>query len=765
MNHRKRILVAIVAPVVGFFYIFIANPGRIDLVGLALLALLWVGAYRVLEKAPEWMAGLRQRFPRQKREERSGESEDVEPEPAHRPIEDGYLSPIPTPEKRRTIFLSRDFMDTGIDSIQVSATPRGQDTGLLQGVPEAHTEVLALLHERDWNVELPRGSIRGLYEDRLMDRRIGPAEEALREHILPRVDEDLYQAIMHAGGGSRFASGDDLVRTDMLVPESGRKPDAIRIGMVEPPTVRPECPLLFQGEGHLATVATTGAGKNRRYIMPALMTYPGSVVCLDPKGENYRVTKGQRDLLGSLFKWAPFDPNGDTDSFNPLDAVKDWNDARVLADLLINPSEGGEQRFWELSARDVVRGLIMYVRTLPEERRNMRHLVGILYSSKDDLLDVRDQLTASDDLRLQELANQLEVMAEKMFESILQSARAELDVWRSDEIARATSTTSKDWNVAQFVEELRVFESAVGKGAHYRPNSYGYVVTRECDGSDEVYPWRAASVFLIVPAHQIRTCASVLRVMLGIHLNAFAREEERYDSLPDDRQPLYKAPTLFVFDELAQLGYMQIVEEQITIARSARIRIWLISQDLPQLKRTYRGWESMLANCRAQVFFGVNDNFTADHIARTAGEKTDVFGTVKPLVPASEVRGPTYRDHALVISRNNNVAKVKLPPHYNDDLAMRRIETFLRRKGLDIPERERGSHANGDATVEAGTVQPKTEQSPTSISEEANAASNTEPTKKPTDKATAPQNKSAGAPIKKRRRPRPRAQPQAKPDP
>ena len=58
---------------------------------------------------------------------------------------------------------------------------------------------------------------------------------------------------------------------------------------------------LFVGDDdrHLVTLAGSRAGKGRSLIIPNLLSYPGSVVCIDPKGENAAVTaRYRREVLG-----------------------------------------------------------------------------------------------------------------------------------------------------------------------------------------------------------------------------------------------------------------------------------------------------------------------------------------------------------------------------------------------------------------------------------------------------------------------------------
>jgi len=579
-----------------------------------------------------------------------------------------------------------------------SARPRS-----LQGVPAAHADIIQAIEElrpiiRQVGKRYDR--ICTIYIEFVLGGELERAESALRMNILQRAPAPLYDRIMHAGGGSKFAGGMDLRRAGLVIPEAERQSDAIFVGETDSATVNPPAPIVHQGEGHLLTIASTGSGKGQRYILPTLMTYAGPVVCLDPKGENYRTAKGQRDLFGRVFKWAPFDRDGDTDSFNPIDAIEDWDDARVVADLLIAPADSGEKRFWDQSARDFVRGLIMYVRTLEPARRTMREVVRILYASEDEHDALRERLSESNDEMLVELANQFGVMADRMFASILQSARAELDVWRSEAIAKTTSTTSERWDVGLFVTKLRMQELQIA--LDMAPGPLGYSVRQYPDGTRQTNRGPSDSVFFVMPPDRIRSYASVLRVLLGVHLNAWSRAESILEEDTAKHQPFYQVPALFVFDELAQLGHMPIIEDQIAIARSAKIRMWLIAQDLPQLKRTYPRWESMLGNCRTQIFFGVNDLETATYVSNRAGEKTTVFEEARPLVTPTELMGPSFVDKAIIFARGVPPIQAYLPSPYYSDEDMREIERFLKGWGSTLPRRERQERPAAPKGIDEG---------------------------------------------------------------
>ena len=152
-------------------------------------------------------------------------------------------------------------------------------------------------------------------------------------------------------------------------------------------------PLSYTGDGHLMTIAPTGAGKGVGAIIPALLTYPGSVIVTDIKGENYQVTARHRREMGQQV--IALDPFGlvtgkdKSDKLNPFDLFgvpgSDLeSDAEMLAAQLAVGHEFSTDRYWEDTGRGLVSGLIADVATSsPPEKRNLCTLRELLYN--DDL--------------------------------------------------------------------------------------------------------------------------------------------------------------------------------------------------------------------------------------------------------------------------------------------------------------------------------------------------------------------------------------------
>ena len=68
--------------------------------------------------------------------------------------------------------------------------------------------------------------------------------------------------------------------------------------------------LRYGGPAHLLTMAPTRSGKGVGAIIPNLLTLDRSVICIDPKGENARVTAKARATKGQVWCLDPFEVSG-----------------------------------------------------------------------------------------------------------------------------------------------------------------------------------------------------------------------------------------------------------------------------------------------------------------------------------------------------------------------------------------------------------------------------------------------------------------------
>ncbi|SNT45052.1 type IV secretory system conjugative DNA transfer family protein, partial [Jannaschia aquimarina] len=97
-------------------------------------------------------------------------------------------------------------------------------------------------------------------------------------------------------------------------------------------------------------VAPTGAGKGVGFVYPNLLTYQGSTVTLDIKGENYATTARRRAALGDkVYKFAPVQFGEASYRYNPLERIGKLDsysavsfELRKIATLFLQADSAGE---------------------------------------------------------------------------------------------------------------------------------------------------------------------------------------------------------------------------------------------------------------------------------------------------------------------------------------------------------------------------------------------------------------------------------------
>jgi type IV secretion system protein VirD4 len=110
--------------------------------------------------------------------------------------------------------------------------------------------------------------------------------------------------------------------------------------------------------------APTRSGKGVVLVVPSLLTWPGSCIVHDIKGENWGLTAGLRAGFGRVLL---FDPtNIASAAYNPLLEVRrgQWEvrDVQNVADVLVDPEGSLERRnHWEKTSHSLLVGAILHV--------------------------------------------------------------------------------------------------------------------------------------------------------------------------------------------------------------------------------------------------------------------------------------------------------------------------------------------------------------------------------------------------------------------
>lgn len=346
----------------------------------------------------------------------------------------------------------------------------------------------------------------------------------------------------------------------------------------------------YSGNSHLLTVAPTRSGKGVGAIIPNLLTLHRSVLCIDPKGENARVTSRARSDLGSVFVLDPFEISGVAGScFNPLaelkpDSVDLAEDVAAVADALVYdpPGQVGEAH-WNEEAKALIAGLILHVVTTtgPKQR---------------NLATVRDLLTTTP----------------QRFEQVLKTMQASLAA--NDLVARAANR-----HLSKSDREAAGVLSAAQRHTHFLDSPRMTKTLSQSNFRLSDLQSQLTTVFVVLPPDRLGTHARWLRLLVVQAINELAR------STPDN---LPRQSVLLLLDEFAALGRLEPIERAFELMAGYGVQLWAILQDMHQLRSLYgERAGTFLSNAGVTQIFNVSEIDTATWVSRTLGAETQSFVT------------------------------------------------------------------------------------------------------------------------------------------
>ncbi len=333
-------------------------------------------------------------------------------------------------------------------------------------------------------------------------------------------------------------------------------------------------------EANMIVFAPQGAGKGVGVVIPNLLTHPGTVVCIDPKGENFAITGEARRRFGPVWRVSMAE-GAETQCFNPLDTVgigsgDEVGQAQRLAELIM-PHEVTTEAHWRNKSVQWATGLILHVAQRFDAEPARRNL-GMVHEYVS--------------LPPASFARLIGFMARSPLKVVRETAA---------EFARGCATA----------EGLSILSSmAKGTALFSMGRRSGVVCSRSDFAIGDLFGRQPASLYLQVPLGEMAVYASWLRVMIGLANHASMTVAE----VPDKRP-------LFVLDEAATLGEIKEIQETIGQGRAYHQKLF-IYQDMAQLRAANRSWASVLANCQINMAFAVNDLDTAEVLSRRLGERT-----------------------------------------------------------------------------------------------------------------------------------------------
>ncbi|VTU29826.1 type IV secretion system protein VirD4 [Variovorax sp. PBL-H6] len=370
---------------------------------------------------------------------------------------------------------------------------------------------------------------------------------------------------------------------------------------------------------HAVTIAGARSGKGRAMLVPNLLEYQGSALVIDPKGQLAAITANARgkgssrvtQFLGQDIHL--IDPENIVkdhpvkSSFNPMSDVVESNPlalrfAKIIAESLVPQTSGGDAsaEYFQTQARMLLTATILHVATFEPE--DLRHLVH-----------VRHLLTVGD----------LDGLA------VLESSAAQAGVPcpAADGVEALLIFMSE--NEAFRGEIQGVARSLLGKGWDERGGVLGAVANAlSFIGTPGIRELLDGSAGPQLELRALRARPTTVYVCLS---NTALQREDRglmlmlleLATVTLEREPRRKGdwPVLIAMDEFYSLGYLKTIDIGIGAFAGYGILLWPVVQSVTQLQQHYpKTWQNLLANCRAQQYFGQLDPETHEYLSqRVAG--------------------------------------------------------------------------------------------------------------------------------------------------
>mgnify|MGYP000350738957 CR=1 FL=1 len=379
-------------------------------------------------------------------------------------------------------------------------------------------------------------------------------------------------------GSARWANRGDISRARLL------GPSGLFLGRSGEDYLR------HDGPDHVIVFAPTRSGKGVGLVIPTLLSWTGSAVIHDIKGENWGITAGWRSRFSHCLL---FDPtNLKSARYNPLLEVRrgecEIRDVQNIADILVDPEGALERRnHWEKTSHSLLVGAILHILYTDEDKTLSR--VATFLS------DPERPFTAT--LRAMMTSNHLGTAAKPQTHPVVASAAREL--------------LNKSEN-----ERSGVLSTAMSFLGLYRDPTVA-AVTSACDWriADLTDPSRPASLYLVVPPSDISRTKPLIRLIL----NQIGRRLT--EQLPQADAP--RSQLLLMLDEFPALGRLDFFETALAFLAGYGVRAFLIAQSLNQIAKAYGENNSILDNCHVRVAFASNDERTAKRISDALGTATE----------------------------------------------------------------------------------------------------------------------------------------------
>ena len=402
-------------------------------------------------------------------------------------------------------------------------------------------------------------------------------------------------------GDARFATRAEMARAGLFAPHG------LFLGRVG------RRYLILGGQQGVLLSAPPRAEKGTAIVVPNLLFWQGSVLCLDVKLENWTLTAGYRQRAGqSCYLFHPLAEDGNTACWNPLTYISTDPNLRIsdvqrIAAILY-PDVPGTDPFWPAGARSYFLGVTMYVLETPTLPSTLGEVLRQGMASDTEgfghhwrrIIEGRQKgrypLSSPCVRALSEIIDLAPVTAS----SIRKTFTSRLDLFANPLLDRATSRNDFD------LRDLRK---------------------------------RPMSIYLAINPGDLHLLQALLNLFIEQALNLQTRE------LPE-HNPALKLQVAFILDELAAAGRIPILAQGVAYLPGYNVRLMLVIQAFSQLREIYgqQNAETMMKSLAARIVYAPKDVAEATEISQELGFTTvKVHTHSRPLLNVADSKSQRHR--------------------------------------------------------------------------------------------------------------------------
>lgn len=396
------------------------------------------------------------------------------------------------------------------------------------------------------------------------------------------------------------------------------------------------------GYTNCLVVAPTGAGKGVGFVYPNLLTFEGSTITLDVKGENYETTARRRAKMGNkVFKFAPVQFGENSHRYNPLERIGKLEsysqisyELRKIATLFLQADGAGE---WLKGAIQ----LFTVAGCVAQEQNDFT--LGGIY-----------KVLSSGDGNIQKHIGDLAKTAKNAALARELSALAKLE----------TKTLSSYMSVMN------------NAGFDLWSNPHICAMTAKSDFSFSNLRREKTSIYFVVSESDLEPMAGLVRLFFN-ELVATMQAAKPGKDEPHE--------FMIILDEFHLLGKMEKVANAMTLIRGYGGRIAIITQTIPKLDAIYDKEErhSIQGGAGLKLYMTPSEEITIEDLSNACGtttkrtitksrrsglgEKTTITEKTeeRPLLTPNDAR-QLPDDVAIIVAKGKQPLYVKAIKHYDD---------------------------------------------------------------------------------------------------